>query len=277
MKKIIAEIGINHNGDISLAKKLIDMAVEAKVDIVKFQKRTIENVYSKTILDSERESPWGKTTREQKYGLEFSEKDYDEIDLYCSKKKIEWFASAWDVDSLKFLDKYNSKYNKIASAMIVDLNFLKQVAKRKKYTFISTGMSDLSQITNAVNIFKEEECEFELMHCVSTYPMKPEHANLQIINDLKNHFQCKVGYSGHESGISISIAAAAIGANSIERHITLDRTMYGSDQAASLEKKGLIELVASIRKNELAFGNEKIGFILEEEIPIAQKLRAHLL
>ena len=161
--------------------------------------------------------------------------------------------------------------------MIVDLNFLKQVAKRKKYTFISTGMSDLSQITNAVNIFKEEECEFELMHCVSTYPMKPEHANLQIINDLKNHFQCKVGYSGHESGISISIAAAAIGANSIERHITLDRTMYGSDQAASLEKKGLIELVASIRKNELAFGNEKIGFILEEEIPIAQKLRAHLL
>lgn len=277
MKKIIAEIGINHNGDISLAKKLIDMAVEAKVDIVKFQKRTIENVYSKAILDSERESPWGKTTREQKYGLEFSEKDYDEIDLYCSKKKIEWFASAWDVDSLKFLDKYNSKYNKIASAMIVDLNFLKQVAKRKKYTFISTGMSDLNQITNAVNIFKEEECEFELMHCVSTYPMKPEHANLQIINDLKNHFQCKVGYSGHESGISISIAAAAIGANSIERHITLDRTMYGSDQAASLEKKGLIELVASIRKNELAFGNEKIGFILEEEIPIAQKLRAHLL
>ena len=197
--------------------------------------------------------------------------------LTVKKKNIEWFASAWDIDSLKFLSKYNSKYNKIASAMIIDLNFLRQVAKEGKYTFISTGMSDLNQITNAVNIFNEENCEFELMHCVSTYPMKPEHANLQIINELKNHFQCKVGYSGHESGISISIAAAAIGACSIERHITLDRTMYGSDQSASLEKKGLIELVSSIRKNELAFGKEKIGFILEEEIPIAQKLRAHLL
>jgi len=273
---VIAEIGINHNGDLELAKKLIDLSVEAKVDIVKFQKRSIERVYSKDILDSPRESPWGTTTREQKEGLEFGEHQYDEIDKYCKNKNIQWFASAWDLESLEFLKKYNSQYNKIASAMIVDLNFLKQVAKEKKYTFISTGMSNLEQITNAVKIFCDEGCEFELMHCVSTYPMRPEHANLQIINQLKNHFKCDVGYSGHESGISISIAAAAIGATTIERHITLDRTLYGSDQAASIERRGLVDLVNCIRKNELAFGNEKIGFILDEEKQIAKKLRAHI-
>lgn len=276
MIKIIAEIGINHNGNLELAKKLIDLSVEAKVDIVKFQKRSIERVYSKDILDSPRESPWGTTTREQKEGLEFGEHQYDEIDKYCKNKNIQWFASAWDLESLEFLKKYNSQYSKIASAMIVDLNFLKQVAKEKKYTFISTGMSNLEQITNAVKIFCDEGCEFELMHCVSTYPMRPEHANLQIINQLKNHFKCDVGYSGHESGISISIAAAAIGATTIERHITLDRTLYGSDQAASIERRGLVDLVNCIRKNELAFGNEKIGFILDEEKQIAKKLRAHI-
>ena len=275
-KKIIAEIGINHNGDLNLAKELIDMSVEAKVDIVKFQKRTIEKVYSKEILDTPRESPWGKTTREQKNGLEFGESEYNEINDYCKHLDIDWFASAWDNESLNFLNKYNLKYNKIASAMIVDIDFMKNVAKENKYTFISTGMSNLEQITKAVEIFKSENCEFELMHCVSTYPMKAEHANLQIINKLKDHFDCKVGYSGYEFSISISIAAAAIGATSIERHITLDRSMYGSDQSASLEKKGLVSLVSSIRKNELAFGTEEIGFVLDEEIPIASKLRAHI-
>ena len=208
--------------------------------------------------------------------MEFGESEYNEINDYCKHLDIDWFASAWDNESLNFLNKYNLKYNKIASAMIVDIDFMKNVAKENKYTFISTGMSNLEQITKAVEIFKSENCEFELMHCVSTYPMKAEHANLQIINKLKDHFDCKVGYSGHESGISISIAAAAIGATSIERHITLDRSMYGSDQSASLEKKGLVSLVSSIRKNELAFGTEEIGFVLDEEIPIASKLRAHI-
>ena len=275
--KLIAEIGINHNGDLELAKKLIDISVQSGIDIVKFQKRSIEDVYSKEILDTPRESPWGTTTRQQKEGLEFNESQYDEIDQYCKNSKIDWFASAWDLESLEFLKKYKSNYNKIASAMIVNDDFLRSVAKENKHTFISTGMSNLDQISNAVSIFKEEECSFELMHCVSTYPMKPEHANLQLIKKLSDHFQCNVGYSGHESGISISIAAAAIGASSIERHITVDRSLYGSDQAASLEQKGLISLVSSIRKNELAFGKEEIGFILDEEKPIAEKLRAHLI
>jgi len=275
--KIIAEIGINHNGDIDLTKKMIDIAVEAKADIVKFQKRTIDKVYSQEALDSKRDSPWGSTNRDQKMGLEFNNKEYDIIDRYCKDNKIEWFASAWDMESIDFLSQYNCNYNKIASAMIIDDKFLNTIALQKKYTFISTGMSSLENIENAVQIFRNSNCEFELMHCVSTYPMEARHANLQIINKLKEKFNCKVGYSGHESGISISIAAAAIGASSIERHITLDRTMYGSDQAASLEKRGFIEMVNSIRKNELAFGKEEIGFILDEEIPIAKKLREHLI
>ena len=177
----IAEIGINHNGDLNITKKLVDLAVAAGCHAVKFQKRTIEKVYSQSQLETPRESPWGKTTREQKEGLEFSYDEYLEIDKYCKEKKIMWFASAWDLDSLKFLDRFNLKYNKIASAMIVDSTFLNEVAKRKKYTFISTGMSTKENIENAVKIFKENKCEFELMHCVSTYPMKAEDANLKTI------------------------------------------------------------------------------------------------
>ena len=190
---LIAEIGINHNGDINLAKKLIDVATENKFDAVKFQKRDINLVYSKEVLDTPRQSPWGNTTREQKYGLEFEKKEYDEIDSYCRKKKIDWFASAWDINSLNFLDNYNLKYHKIASAMIVDKNFLIEVSKRKKHTFISTGMSSLEDIKNAVKIFEEELCSFELMHCVSTYPMKVQDANLSTIDQLKKEFNCKVG------------------------------------------------------------------------------------
>ena len=276
MTLLIAEIGINHNGDIEIAKKLIDEAKIAGFDTVKFQKRTIEKVYSKEILDSKRESPWGTTQREQKEGLEFNFEEYKIIDDYCKLKKIDWFASAWDIESLKFLDKFNLKYNKIASAMIVDQNFLEQVAKRGKHTFISTGMSTLEDITLAVKIFRENNCSFELMHCVSTYPCKPEDVNLKAINSLKEKFKCNIGYSGHENGIVISIAAYIIGITSLERHITLDRTMYGSDQSASLEIKGMRELISGIRKVNSALGNGNLGIILEEEKKIAKKLRAHI-
>lgn len=276
MTFLIAEIGINHNGDIDIAKKLIDEAKIAGFDAVKFQKRTIKNVYSKEDLDSYRDSPWGKTQREQKLGLEFEKEQYDIIHKYCLVKKIEWFASAWDIDSLNFLDQYNLKYNKIASAMIIDTNFMKKVAEKKKYTFISTGMSTLENIEKAIDIFKNEECEFELMHCVSSYPCKPEDANLNVIDSLKEKFNCKVGYSGHENGVVISLAAYSKGISSLERHITLDRTMYGSDQAASLEIRGMRELISGINKIKLAFGSEKIGLINDEEIKIAKKLRKHI-
>lgn len=277
MKKIflIAEIGINHNGDINLAKKLIDLAVNTGFDAVKFQKRTIDKVYSKEILDQYRESPWGTTQREQKNGLEFGYEEYDEIDRYCANK-ISWFASAWDLDSLKFLDKYDNKFSKVASAMIVDKNFLNELSKRKKHTFISTGMSSVEDIDAAVNIFRKNKCSFELMHCVSTYPMKIEDANLKTIYALKERFNCDVGYSGHESGLAVSYAAVGMGITSLERHITLDRAMYGSDQSASLEVSGARELVSVIRRMEIAFGQPKLGHILEDEKSIAKKLRAHI-
>ncbi len=273
---LIAEIGINHNGSLEIAKKLIDISVEAKFDAVKFQKRDINLVYSKELLDSPRESKWGKTQRDQKLGLEFNENDYSEIDKYCKLKSISWFASAWDLNSLEFLEKFNLKYHKIASAMIVDLNFLNEVAKKKKHTFISTGMSSILDIDKAVEIFKNNDCSFELMHCVSTYPMKVEDANLLTINALKKKYDCNVGYSGHENGVAVSLAALSLNISSLERHITLDRTMYGSDQAASLERKGMIDLTNSIDKMLSAFGTEKLGHIIEDEIPIAKKLRAHI-
>ena len=273
---LIAEIGINHNGDMSIVKKLIDNASKSGFDAVKFQKRNIDKVYTKELLKSERKSPWGTTQREQKEGLEFSKEDYQEIDIYCKKMNIEWFASAWDLDSLNFLDNFSCKYNKIASAMIVDKIFLSAVASKKKHTFISTGMSTINDISEAVNIFKSENCSFELMHCVSTYPMKVEDANLLTINSLKEKFKCNVGYSGHENGVVVSLAAFMMSISSLERHITLDRTMYGSDQAASLELKGMINLTDSIDKMYSAIGSEKLGFITDEEKIIAQKLRAHI-
>jgi N-acetylneuraminate synthase len=274
---LIAEIGINHNGDLDIAKKLIDSAKETKFDSVKFQKRTIEKVYSKENLDAPRESPWGTTNRQQKEALEFGLEEYREIDSYCRHKKIDWFASAWDLDSLDFLEKFNLKFHKIASAMIVDKNFLREVAKKKKYTFISTGMSTLEHIKVAVSIFREIDCPFELMHCVSTYPMRPEDANLRTIVALKEMFKCKVGYSGHENGVAVSLAASFFGISSLERHITLDRTMYGSDQAASLEFSGMKNLTSSLEKIGIAFGENKIGYVTEEEKLIAKKLRAHIL
>ena len=274
---LIAEIGINHNGSIDIVKKLIDNAKKADFDAVKFQKRTIEKVYSKEALDVKRDSPWGTTNREQKNGLEFDLKQYQEIQNYCQKIKIDWSASAWDTESLEFLDKFDIKFHKIASAMIIDTNFLTKVAEKKKHTFISTGMSTQENIDNAVKIFNQKKCSFELMHCISTYPMKTEDANLLTINALKKKYSCNVGYSGHENGVVVSLAAVGLNISSLERHITLDRTMYGSDQAASLEFKGMKDLTNSINKMISAYGSEKLGNITPEEELIAKKLRAHLI
>ena len=269
---IIAEIGINHNGDMDIAKKLIDGAVSAGCDAVKFQKRTIDLVYTKDQLNSKRKSPWGTTYRQQKEGLEFGLKEYKEIDKYCKEKNIAWFASAWDTESQKFLRQFNCEYNKVASAMLTHRELLEEIASEKKHTFISTGMSTISQIKKAVKIFEDHGCSYELMHCNSEYPLPPEKANLKTINNLKNHFNCNVGYSGHETGTAVSIAAVALGATSIERHITLDRCMYGSDQVASIEIPKIKALVSEIRKIEEALG-DGIKKVTEEELSCAKKLR----
>ena len=269
---IIAEIGINHNGSIDIAKKLIDMAIDCGCDAVKFQKRDINIVYTKDELNSDRESPWGKKFIDQKKGLEFDEKDFDAIDKYCKEKNILWFASAWDENSLNFLDKYKLKYNKIASAMITNTDFLIKVAEKKKYTFISTGMSEYQNIDAAVEIFQNIGCQFELMHSVSTYPCPEEILNLNIIKNLRDKYKCNVGYSGHESSVTPSIVASTLGISSLERHITLDRSMYGSDQAASLEEAGLRNLIQSIKKIPIIIGSEDKK-IFAEELPVAKKLR----
>jgi len=272
---IIAEIGINHNGDINIAKDLIKIAKDAGCDAVKFQKRTIDIVYTKELLESLRESPWGKTQRAQKEGLEFGFDQYQEIDRYCKDLGIEWFASAWDTESQKFLRQFNFRHNKVASALLVCDPLLKMLAEEKKYTFISTGMSTVEHIDRAVDIFRKADCPFELMHCKSTYPMDDEDANLACIQTLRDRYKCKVGYSGHEVGLAVSYAAVALGATSLERHITLDRSMYGSDQAASVEPMGLRMLVGAVRKIEQAVGDGKIS-VQSKEVPIAKKLRAHI-
>jgi len=274
---VIAEIGINHNGDINLAKKMIDNSVSAGADAVKFQKRDINVVYSKEFLESHRESLWGEKQRDQKLGLEFNEDQYKIIDEYCKNKKIEWFASAWDLNSLQFLSKFDLKFNKVASAMIVDTKLLEAIAKQGKYTFISTGMSSFIEIDNAIKIFKKHNCEYELMQCVSAYPFDDSLANLNMIKKMREKYNCKVGYSGHEKGgLAISVAAVALGATSIERHITLDRTMYGSDQAASLTPDGFKNLVVSIRKVEKAINGDEDKKILKIEEGVAKKLREHI-
>ena len=269
---VIAEIGINHNGSLDIAKQLIDEAAAAGCDAVKFQKRTVEKVYSKEELDKPRQSPWGTTNREQKNGLEFNESDYEQIDLYCKEKNIEWFASAWDVDSQIFMRRFNCKYNKVASAMLTHRELLETIASEKKHTFISTGMSTLEQIDKVVEIFKDHGCSFELMHCNSTYPMQLQDANLRVMHTLQKRYNCNVGYSGHETGIIISCAAVAIGASSLERHITLDRAMYGSDQSASLEIVGLKRMMDYVRDINTAMGSPEKR-VMDTEVPIADKLR----
>ena len=273
MTFITAEIGINHNGSMKIAKELIDIASAAGCNAVKFQKRNVEKVYSKKVLDSYRESMWGTTTREQKFGLEFSEKQYSKIDQYCKKKKILWHVSCWDVGSQIQMRKFKTKYNKVASAMLTHKKLLETIAEEGKYTFISTGMSTMKDISKAVKIFKTHNCPFELMHSHSAYPMPPHEANLKMIQTLRKKFKCKVGYSGHEiSSYSICLAAVLLGATSIERHITLDRSMYGSDQAASLEPPGLIRLVRDIRELDFILGDGK-KIIWDSELPAQKKLR----
>ncbi len=273
MTFIIAEIGINHNGSLDVAKKLIDIAVEAGCDAIKFQKRTVEKVYSKKVLDSPRDSPWGETTREQKVGLEFSLKQYDVINKYCKRKKIPWYLSCWDVESQIQMRSFKTKYNKVASAMLLHKKLVKTIAEEGKYTFISTGMSTIKDIENVVKIFRKHKCAFELMHSHSSYPMPVKEANLKVIQTLKKKFRCKVGYSGHEAAsYVVSLVAVLLGASSIERHITLDRTMYGSDQAASLEPEGLKRFVRDIRTVDVVLGDGKKR-IWESEIPAQKKLR----
>jgi len=270
---ITAEIGINHNGDTDIAKQLIDIAKAAGCDAVKFQKRTITKVYSKEVLDSPRESMWGTTTRDQKLGLEFNEEQYNIIDTYCKQNGIEWYASSWDIDSQLFLRKYNLKHNKVASAMITNHKLLEIIAEEEKYTFISTGMSTIDEIKEAIQIFKKHNCPFELQHSNSSYPMKIEEANLRCIETLREEFGCNVGYSGHEAiGYIICVSAVLLGATSIERHITLDRSMYGSDQAASLEPAGIIRLVRDIRTVDKILG-DGVKKVWPSEVPVMKKLR----
>ena len=273
---LIAEIGINHNGDIGIAKQLIDAAADAGFDAVKFQKRTINIVYSKELLDGPRESPWGTTQREQKEGLEFSKDEYLEIDKYCKDKKIQWTASAWDMDSQDFIASFNVPFNKVASPMLGHKPLLNKIASERKMTYISTGMSTMEEITEVVKLFRDNNCPFELMHCNSTYPMKEEDANLACIPMLREKFDCNVGYSGHESSlIKVCVAAVALGATSIERHITLDRTMYGSDQAASIEAASLNAFVKTVRTIPQALGSG-VKTLSELESKTRDKLRINV-
>lgn len=269
---ITAEIGINHNGDINIARKLIDMAKNAGCDAVKFQKRTIKLVYSPEELKKFRESPWGTTLLDQKKGLEFGRKEYDEIDRYSAVKKIDWYASAWDIPSQKFLRKYNLKYNKIASAMLTHWDLVEFIARERKLTFVSTGMSTYQNIDKAVLIFKNYKCPFILMHSISLYPCLDSECNISMINKLRERYSCRVGYSGHEVGLLPSILAVAAGAEAIERHITLDRIMYGSDQAASLEARGLEILVRDCRRINQIVGHGRKIISGKEEL-VAKKLR----
>ena len=273
MTFVIAELGTNHMGNMEIAKKIIDVAVNAGCDAVKLQKKNVEKMYTKEFLDSPIDSPWGTTQREMRLHREFSDKEFKQIDTYCKKKKIPWFVSCWDVESQKQMRKFKTKYNKIASAMLVHDKLLEIVAQEKKHTFIATGMSTLNDIAKAVKIFRKHKCSFELMHCHSAYPMPPEEANLKLIPFLAKKFHCKVGYSGHEvAATNISIPAILLGATSIERHVTIDRTAFGHDQAASLEPKGLMQLMRDVRIVDKILGDGKKR-VWKSEIDTRKKLR----
>ena len=270
---IIAELGTNHMGDIKIAKKLIDAAVFAGCDAVKLQKKNVEKIYTKEFLDSSIESPWGGTQRDMRRRREFNDKQFKQIDLHCKRKKIPWYVSCWDVESQIHMRKFRTKFNKIASAMLVHEKLLHTIAEENKHTFISTGMSSLKDIEKAVKIFRKHHCPFELMHCHSAYPMPVEEANLKLIPFLKKKFRCKVGYSGHEAAATyVSLPAVFLGATSIERHITLDRASYGTDQAASLEPKGLNTMIRDIRILEKIMGDGEKR-VWKSEIPNQKKLR----
>jgi N-acetylneuraminate synthase len=267
---IVAEIGINHNGDVEIAKRLIDVAVAAGCNAVKFQKRTIKVVYSEEELARPRESPFGTTNGELKYGLEFEKEQYDEIDYYCREKNMPWYVSPWDEASVDFAEQYPIPCYKIASASLTDDGLLKYIRSKGRPIILSTGMSTLEQVDHAVEVLGKED--LILLHTCSTYPASYDELNLKLIPVLKEHFGIPVGYSGHETGIPTSTAAVAMGACMIERHLTLDRSMWGSDQAASLEPNGMTRLVRDIRLIEAAMG-DGLKRIHEREVPIMQKLR----
>jgi len=273
MVYIIAEIGINHNGSLKIAKELIDMAVSCGCDAVKFQKRNPDVCVPEEKKNDKRDTPWGYITYlEYKKKIEFGKKEYDEIDAYCKEKNIDWFASAWDLDSLRFLDKYDLKYHKIPSALITHPKFLVEVANRGKKTLISTGMSTYKDIDYAVKVFEDKKCPYVLNHCISTYPAPPEELNLNVILALKKRYHCEIGYSGHEVDLLSSILAIALGATYIERHITLDRAMFGTDQAASLERRGLELLVRDVRRIDMLLG-DGTKRISASEYEVAKKQR----
>jgi N-acetylneuraminate synthase len=263
---LIGEIGINHNGSVENAKALILIAKKVGFDAVKFQKRTPEVTTPKNKASTLRDTPWGKITYlEYKKKIEFNKKEFDQIDKFCKKINIIWFASPWDIESNNFLHSYKLKYNKIASPMLTNLNLLKAVAKQKRFTFISTGMSKINDIKTAIKIFRKHKCKFNLMHCVSAYPCRDEDLNLSLIQVYKKKFKVNVGYSGHEKSVSPGLMAACLGATSIERHITLDRTMWGTDHAASLEEDGMRSLVKMIRKFESSIGDGKKKLLSSEK------------
>jgi len=267
---VVAEIGINHNGDLSLAKKLIDVAVASGCNAVKFQKRTVDVVYTAAELAKPRENPFGATNGDLKRALEFGAIQYGEIDAYCREKGITWFASPWDEASVDFLEKFNVPCHKVASASLTDDNLLRHIRATKKPVIISTGMSTLAQIDHAVDVLGIRD--LIILHATSTYPANYDELNLKVIPVLSKRFNVPVGYSGHETGIPSSVAAVALGACMVERHLTLDRAMWGSDQAASLEPNGMQRLMRDIRLVETAMGDGQKR-LLDREVPIMEKLR----
>ncbi len=267
---IVAEIGINHNGDLDVAKRLIAAAVDAGCDAVKFQKRTVEAVYTPEELACPRENPFGPTNGDLKRGLEFGEAEFREIDAYCRARAIPWFASCWDEASVDFMEQIDPPCYKIASASLTNENLLRRHHRTGRPLILSTGMSTIDEIRRAVGILGQEN--LVLLHCTSTYPSEPEELNLQVIVTLGQELDCPVGYSGHEVGLQTSLAAVVLGACLVERHITLDRAMWGSDQAASVEPQGFARLVRDIRVIELALG-DGVKRVYESELPIRTKLR----
>jgi N-acetylneuraminate synthase len=267
---VVAEIGINHNGDLGIAKRLIEVAVASGCSAVKFQKRTVDVVYSAAELARLRESPFGTTNGELKRALEFGKEQYAEIDALCKKSGIVWFASPWDEASVDFLEQFAVPCHKIASASLTDDNLLRHMRKTKKPIILSTGMSTMAQIDHAVEVLGRDN--LVILHSTSTYPAGYDELNLKVIPVLAQRFGVPVGYSGHETGIASSVAAVALGAAMLERHLTLDRAMWGSDQAASLEPNGMQRLVRDIRLVETSFGDGKKR-LFDREKPIMEKLR----
>jgi N-acetylneuraminate synthase len=267
---VIAEIGINHNGDIDLAKRLISVAVAAGCDAVKFQKRTIDVVYTEKELATPRPNPFGETNADLKRGLEFDEVDYAELDKFCKQVKIDWFVSPWDEQAVDFMQQFDTPVYKVASASLTDDHLLKHIRSTGKPVIASTGMSTYAEIDHAVEVLGKQD--LVLMHTTSTYPAKYDQLNLRAIPSMIERYGIPVGYSGHETGIPTSVAASVLGACCIERHITMDRAMWGSDQAASLEPNGISRLVRDIRLCEQSMG-DGVKKVYDEEVPVMKKLR----